>query len=88
MEELVGAAVRQTVHRLDRRRVLCELPDDLPMMLLDGQLIRQLLSDLLENAVKYTPRTQLVVAATPLGRLVAFRKARTTAIRSSLLLGF
>jgi len=55
LEELVGAAIRQTVHRLDRRRVLCELPDDLPMMLLDGQLIRQLLSNLLENAVKYTP---------------------------------
>jgi two-component system sensor histidine kinase KdpD len=55
MEELVGAAVRQTVHRLDRRRVLCELPDDLPLVLVDGQLIRQLLSNLLENAVKYTP---------------------------------
>ena len=55
MEELVGAAIRQTVHRFDRLRVLCELPDDLPMVLVDGQLIRQLLSNLLENAVKYTP---------------------------------
>jgi two-component system sensor histidine kinase KdpD len=55
MEELVGAAVRQTVHRFDGRRVLCELPDDLPMMRVDGQLIRQLLANLLENAVKYTP---------------------------------
>jgi two-component system sensor histidine kinase KdpD len=55
LEELVGAAVRQSSHRFDRRRVLCELPDDLPLLLLDGQLIRQLLSNLLENAVKYTP---------------------------------
>jgi two-component system sensor histidine kinase KdpD len=55
MEELVGAAVRQTVHRFDGRRVRCELPDDLPMMRIDGPLIRQLLANLLENAVKHTP---------------------------------
>jgi two-component system, OmpR family, sensor histidine kinase KdpD len=55
VEELVGAAIRQTVHRFDRRQVRCELPEDLPMVWVDGQLIRQLLSNLLENAVKYTP---------------------------------
>jgi two-component system, OmpR family, sensor histidine kinase KdpD len=55
IEELVAAAVRQILHRFDGRRVLCDLPDDLPMVLADGQLIRQLLANLLENAAKYTP---------------------------------
>jgi two-component system sensor histidine kinase KdpD len=55
MEELVGAALRQSMHRIDRLHVQCEIPDDLPMVHVDGQLIRQLLSNLLENAAKYTP---------------------------------
>jgi two-component system, OmpR family, sensor histidine kinase KdpD len=71
LEELVGAAVRQSVHRLDRRQVLCELPDDLPMLLVDGHLIRQLLSNLLENAVKYTPPgTTIVIRAVAASDLV------------------
>jgi two-component system, OmpR family, sensor histidine kinase KdpD len=71
LEELVGAAVRQSVHRFDRRRVQCELPDDLPMLLVDGQLIRQLLSNLLENAVKYTPPgTTIVIRAVAAAELV------------------
>ena len=56
LEELVGAAVRQSVHRFEGRRVRCEIPEDLPMVRVDGQLIRQLIANLLENAVKYTPR--------------------------------
>lgn len=60
MEELVGAAVRQTIHRFDRLQVLCEIPEDLPMLFVDGQLIRQLLCNLLENAVKYTPPTTTI----------------------------
>jgi two-component system sensor histidine kinase KdpD len=51
--------------------VLCELPDDLPMLLVDGQLIRQLLSNLLENAVKYTPPgTTIVIRAVAASDLV------------------
>ena len=64
MEELVGAAVRQSVHRFEGRRVLCEIPDGLPLVMADGQLIRQLISNLLENAVKYTPQgTTIVIRA-------------------------
>jgi two-component system sensor histidine kinase KdpD len=71
LEELVGAAVRQSINRFDQRRVLCELPDDLPMLLVDGQLIRQLLSNLLENAVKYTPPgTTIVIRAVAASDLV------------------
>jgi two-component system sensor histidine kinase KdpD len=71
LEELIGAAVRQSIHRFDHRRVLCELPEDLPMLLVDGQLIRQLLSNLLENAVKYTPPgTTILIRAVAASDLV------------------
>jgi two-component system sensor histidine kinase KdpD len=55
LEELIGAALRQTVHLLDHLKVHCDIPDDLPLLYVDGQLIRQLVSNLLENAAKYTP---------------------------------
>jgi two-component system, OmpR family, sensor histidine kinase KdpD len=55
LEELVGAAVRQSLHRFDRLLVLCDIPDGVPLLYLDGQLIRQMLCNLLENAAKYTP---------------------------------
>jgi two-component system sensor histidine kinase KdpD len=64
MEELVGAALRQSMHRIDRLHVLCEIPDDLPLVHVDGQLIRMLLSNLLENAAKYAPPgTKVVIKA-------------------------
>jgi two-component system, OmpR family, sensor histidine kinase KdpD len=55
LEDLVGAAVRQSVHRFDRLLVRCDIPDGLPLLYLDAQLIRQMLCNLLENAAKYTP---------------------------------
>jgi two-component system sensor histidine kinase KdpD len=55
LEELAGTAVRNTEHRLDSRRITTNIPADAPLAFLDGQLIVQLLSNLLENAAKYTP---------------------------------
>jgi two-component system sensor histidine kinase KdpD len=67
LEELVGASMRQSLHRLDRMRVVCDIPSDLPLLYVDGQLVRQMLSNLLENAAKYTPPgTTIVIRATPL----------------------
>jgi two-component system, OmpR family, sensor histidine kinase KdpD len=67
LEELVGASVRQSIHRLHRMRVVCDIPGELPLLYLDGQLVRQMLSNLLENAAKYTPPgTTIVIRATPL----------------------
>jgi two-component system, OmpR family, sensor histidine kinase KdpD len=60
LEELAGTAVRYTEHRLDSRRVTTNIPSDAPLAFLDGQLIVQLLSNLLENAAKHTPPSTLI----------------------------
>ena len=60
MEEIVGAALARGGDRLGPRRVLVEVPEDLPLVPVDPILIEQLLVNLLENAAKYTPATATV----------------------------
>jgi two-component system, OmpR family, sensor histidine kinase KdpD len=55
LEEAVGAALTRLEQRLQGRAVSVDLPDDLPLVPLDGVLIEQVLVNLLENALKYTP---------------------------------
>lgn len=55
LEEVVGAALNRMDEALAGRTVLTELPADLPLVPLDAVLIQQLLVNLLENALKYTP---------------------------------
>jgi two-component system, OmpR family, sensor histidine kinase KdpD len=65
LEELVGTAVRNNEHRLDRWRFTSTIPADFPLICVDGQLTVQLLSNLLENATKHTPAgTSIVMGAT------------------------
>jgi two-component system sensor histidine kinase KdpD len=54
-EEVVGAALTRVEARLGSRPVKTHVPDDLPLALLDSVLIGQVLINLLENAIKYTP---------------------------------
>lgn len=55
LEELIGTAVRNNEHRLSRWSFMSRVPADFPLLRVDAQLIVQLLSNLLENATKYTP---------------------------------
>jgi two-component system sensor histidine kinase KdpD len=55
LEELVGAAVGRIERSLDGRRLQIALPAELPLVSVDAVLIEQLLFNLLENGVKYTP---------------------------------
>jgi two-component system, OmpR family, sensor histidine kinase KdpD len=55
LNELVGLALGQHESRLAGWKVTTDLPPDLPLLSLDANLIVQLLGNLLENAVKYTP---------------------------------
>jgi two-component system sensor histidine kinase KdpD len=53
--DIVGLAIQRNESRLAGWDVNTDIPDDLPMVSLDATLFVQLLSNLLENATKYTP---------------------------------
>lgn len=64
LEELVGTALRNNDHRLAQWRLSISIPRDLGFIYVDGQLIVQLLSNLVENVTKHTPPgTQIEVTA-------------------------
>jgi two-component system sensor histidine kinase KdpD len=68
LEEVVGAALERVEGRLEGRRVGTAIPADLPLVPIDGLLVQQLLVNLLENALKYTPPTaSLRIEATARG---------------------
>ena len=55
LEEVVGAALNRRELATEARRVRISLPEDLPLVAMDGVLIEQLLLNLLDNALKYSP---------------------------------
>lgn len=55
LEEVIGAALARLDRQLLDHPVTTHLPADLPLVSLDGVLIEQVVINLLENAVKYTP---------------------------------
>jgi two-component system, OmpR family, sensor histidine kinase KdpD len=55
LEEVVGAALTRLEGQLADRPLTTHLPADLPLVPLDTVLIEQVLINVLDNAVKYTP---------------------------------
>jgi two-component system, OmpR family, sensor histidine kinase KdpD len=55
VEELVGVALSRMRHELKGRRVVACIPGDLPLVWAASELIEQVLVNLLENAIRYTP---------------------------------
>lgn len=53
--EIIGAVVQRTEPRLTNHLLSIHLEQDIPLVLLDFTQIDQVLSNLLENALKYTP---------------------------------
>ena len=50
-------ALEQVSDRLPDSRVVVHVPDELPLVLVDFVLIVQVLVNLLDNAIKYSPPT-------------------------------
>jgi two-component system sensor histidine kinase KdpD len=56
LEEIVGAVLNRLGERLKDRPVQTRLPADLPLVSFDPLLIEQVLMNLMDNAIKYTPQ--------------------------------
>jgi two-component system sensor histidine kinase KdpD len=55
VEEVVGGTLARLDKALKDRPVNICLPDDLPLVWIDAVLVQQVLTNLVENAIKYTP---------------------------------
>jgi two-component system sensor histidine kinase KdpD len=55
VQDLVGSALAQLSERLHGRPVAVQVPDDLPLVPVDDVLMVQVLVNLLDNALKYSP---------------------------------
>jgi two-component system sensor histidine kinase KdpD len=66
LEEVVGSALAHLDSRLGERPIRTLLPSDLPLVPGDALLLEQLLINLLENALKYSPgEIDISASATP-----------------------
>ena len=76
MEEIVGAVLSRIRQRDVHRRIKSKVPEGLPLVKADPVLIAQLISNLLDNALKYSDGAiDLTVQANP-GQLVVLVKDR------------
>jgi two-component system sensor histidine kinase KdpD len=71
IEDLVNSALQRLSTRLMEHSVEVHLPADLPPVRVDGSLVLQVFTNLLENVVKHTPAgTRVTVSAAPEGAFV------------------
>lgn len=64
LEEIVGLALTSVKRELRDRELQVAVPADFPLLWLDGFLLEQVLVNLLENAVRYTPPgTKIAISA-------------------------
>jgi len=76
LEEVIGSALSRLGKELADRRVETHVPPDLPLVPIDDVLIEQVLVNLLDNAVKYTPSSSPIrILATSTGEAVTVEVA-------------
>jgi two-component system sensor histidine kinase KdpD len=76
LEEIIGTTRNRLRRELEGHTVHVDIPGDLPLLMLDGTLLEQAFSNILENAARYTPTGSLIdITARALGRRVEIRIA-------------
>jgi two-component system sensor histidine kinase KdpD len=60
IQDVVGTALEQLGKRIANHKVQVDVPDDFPLVPMDFTLIVQVMVNVLENAVKYSPKDSLI----------------------------
>jgi two-component system sensor histidine kinase KdpD len=60
IQDVVGTALEQLGKRISNHKVQVDIPGDFPLVPMDFTLIVQVLVNVLENAVKYSPKDSLI----------------------------
>ncbi len=64
IEELIGSALMRVESKLEKHQIVTTIDHGLPLVRMDGLLIEQVLINLLENVVEYTPQgTKVEISA-------------------------
>src|SRR5262249_13134244 len=63
LDEIVNAVVEPLRPQLGEREVAVEVPGDLPWVLAEPALVEQVLSNLIENAIRYAGPSPIVISA-------------------------
>jgi two-component system sensor histidine kinase KdpD len=76
VDEVVGAGLARLEGRLGDHTINTAFPPDLPLVLVDGVLLEQVVINLVENAVKYAPRGSAIdLSASTSNRVVVIEVA-------------
>ncbi len=70
LEEVVGSSLKALAGTMSGREIRLELARDLPLVEFDAVLLERVFCNLLENAAKYAPRGEIVIAAAAAGEMV------------------
>jgi two-component system sensor histidine kinase KdpD len=60
VQDVIGTALEQLGNRIVDHEIKVNIPDDCPLLSIDFTLIVQVVVNLLENAVKYSPKSSLI----------------------------
>lgn len=76
VEELIGSTLRRMKNRTQQHMLLLALPEEIVMVQAEGTLVEQVLTNLIDNAVKYAPAgSQITITAALYNNMVTFSVA-------------